>query len=572
MANKISQLSELLAASITNYDNIRLGVDDLTSGVSKQIKLPELIKTSYPAYNILQYGADPTGVTECASNIQAAIDAAPDGSILVVPVGTYSIGTTLTLNKGLILQGMGRGHEGAGGAPTKGTSLKWTGSTNGTLLQINSAGAAATSVHGWVVKDIGFDGNGVAGANGIVVGTSADDSPVAAVGELGNVWLYNFGGNGLTCNTAQICHFHDVHASNCASSGFLWAAGTGNANTANLVVNCRASGCGIGFHLRRLVGGTFLNCDSESNQDEGYLLQTGGTNEAVTDLVFINCWQESNLISGGTGRGEFTTKSTNASIRNNLITIISHKSGSAPSAGNFCFKLDGAVVEMNRPRMVGSGQGILLDGGTAATNSHIRLITDLDPTNFVTYQAGTGAWYGTIEYLVINGAAHDTRSYVINNGTPFMWQQRHKDYLRLADTTANNVNKILRHTLPHYSNAEEDCAWVVPVCTSGSFLVQIGGGSGSYNSATSVDFYASSNNITLSGTKRASVTAGGIQLVDAHDLIIAATTGSKIGQSTSKLAFYGVTPITRQVLATGASHTVDDVITFLQTIGLCKQA
>lgn len=43
-------------------------------------------------------------------------------------------------------------------------------------------------------------------------------------------------------------------------------------------------------------------------------------------------------------------------------------------------------------------------------------------------------------------------------------------------------------------------------------------------------------------------------------------------QPDSKLGFYAATPVTQQVLATGASHTVDDVITFLQTIGLCKQS
>ncbi len=43
------------------------------------------------------------------------------------------------------------------------------------------------------------------------------------------------------------------------------------------------------------------------------------------------------------------------------------------------------------------------------------------------------------------------------------------------------------------------------------------------------------------------------------------TNGDKIG-------FYGVTPISRAVLATGASHTVDDVITALQNLGLVKQS
>lgn len=40
----------------------------------------------------------------------------------------------------------------------------------------------------------------------------------------------------------------------------------------------------------------------------------------------------------------------------------------------------------------------------------------------------------------------------------------------------------------------------------------------------------------------------------------------------SKVAFLGAAAVARQLLATGTGHTVDDVITVLQTFGLCKQA
>lgn len=38
------------------------------------------------------------------------------------------------------------------------------------------------------------------------------------------------------------------------------------------------------------------------------------------------------------------------------------------------------------------------------------------------------------------------------------------------------------------------------------------------------------------------------------------------------VGFYNTTPIARQLLATGAGHSVDDIISFLQTIGLVKQS
>lgn len=44
------------------------------------------------------------------------------------------------------------------------------------------------------------------------------------------------------------------------------------------------------------------------------------------------------------------------------------------------------------------------------------------------------------------------------------------------------------------------------------------------------------------------------------------------GSSDVQLGFYGVTPISRAVLATGAGATVDNVITALQNLGLVKQS
>lgn len=50
------------------------------------------------------------------------------------------------------------------------------------------------------------------------------------------------------------------------------------------------------------------------------------------------------------------------------------------------------------------------------------------------------------------------------------------------------------------------------------------------------------------------------------------TGNASIAGSGKNLGFYGVTPISRATLATGASHTVDDVITALQNLGLVKQS
>jgi len=57
------------------------------------------------------------------------------------------------------------------------------------------------------------------------------------------------------------------------------------------------------------------------------------------------------------------------------------------------------------------------------------------------------------------------------------------------------------------------------------------------------------------------------------DIQFGTGTGTKIGIATNqKFSFWGATPVVQQVLATGASATVDDVISMLQTLGICKQS
>lgn len=76
-----------------------------------------------------------------------------------------------------------------------------------------------------------------------------------------------------------------------------------------------------------------------------------------------------------------------------------------------------------------------------------------------------------------------------------------------------------------------------------------------------------------SGTARPfRFTGGYVELVDIN-LALTTTTGTKIATATGqKLGFWNATPVVQQVLATGAGATVDNVITLLQTLGLCKQS
>lgn len=64
-----------------------------------------------------------------------------------------------------------------------------------------------------------------------------------------------------------------------------------------------------------------------------------------------------------------------------------------------------------------------------------------------------------------------------------------------------------------------------------------------------------------------------ITVSDAVDMALGSTTGTKFGTAiTQKIGFWNATPVVQQTLATGAGATVDNVISLLQTLGLCKQS
>lgn len=88
-------------------------------------------------------------------------------------------------------------------------------------------------------------------------------------------------------------------------------------------------------------------------------------------------------------------------------------------------------------------------------------------------------------------------------------------------------------------------------------------------SGTSGKFF--SQRINPSGASGATLDAGTGAFVPGTDTW---TTCFKWGMNSGNptLGFYSATPVAQQILPTGASKTVDDIITVLQTLGLVKQA
>jgi hypothetical protein len=109
-------------------------------------------------------------------------------------------------------------------------------------------------------------------------------------------------------------------------------------------------------------------------------------------------------------------------------------------------------------------------------------------------------------------------------------------------TTSNTAGNTLTITAGGATAAATDKS-------GGSLILQGGLSTGTGESGVTIKGCIAGGSGTTDGTQTT-----GIQVL-----------GNKIG-------FYGVTPLARAVLATGVVHTVDDVITALQNLGLVSQA
>ena len=98
--NRSAVMASGLTDSTTYFDVIGGGVD-------KRLSLTELKKTGVQVFNILQYGADPTGVANSSVAMQAANDAcaAAGGGVVYAPAGIYLINSTVTFSNGVVLRG-----------------------------------------------------------------------------------------------------------------------------------------------------------------------------------------------------------------------------------------------------------------------------------------------------------------------------------------------------------------------------------------------------------------------------------------------------------------------------------
>jgi len=130
---------------------------------------------------------------------------------------------------------------------------------------------------------------------------------------------------------------------------------------------------------------------------------------------------------------------------------------------------------------------------------------------------------------LMNGGESETYLYAVNNGAVELNYDNSKKFettssgvsvtgdgeVKALSATADNTDKKALFTTGHRDTSEENVSGVIVTGADGDNIVDIGGGHGSYNSATKVRFYTGANATTTTGTERMRINPTGTVIIGA---------------------------------------------------------
>jgi len=313
---------------------------DPTGHTTDHNRIVDVLKGSGAALNVLNTaysgGADPTGVSDSAAAINAALTAAASGGggAVYLPPGTYKIGSTLTVPGGVALTG-----------PPAAVNTAPTGPDVMPAI-IKLANAANTHM-------VSIGGNNAYAGNLELDGNKANQSTAFGNGVLYNGWNFavlerlfihdqffrginmvsGVGGRVLNCS-----------AGNNRDAGIYMDSGsTDNTILATYVNNNATDGVYSAGFVNRLIG-----CDVWNNSNNGIKVDSGGRAVMIIGCGIDHNQQHGIVIKGpGVSVIGCTLHSNGLQTTNTYHSIIVDNSGStvdsAAITGN-SFWLDGGVT------------------------------------------------------------------------------------------------------------------------------------------------------------------------------------------------------------------------------------
>jgi len=220
--------------------------------------------TNGPVVNVVDFGADPTGVADSYAAIQAAYNS--NAAIIQFPAGIFKVSQTIYIDRGVHINGSGAQDGSAGNGQSSGaasTTLNYTGTGN-CIDIVGSYTEGVSNVH---LSNFIIEGNALADG-GLYVGSGV----VVTKCTFKNLGIFNF--SNTTANTG-----YGVGVRNCLECVFE-----------NIYVHGCHDGFNIGFGACTSL--EFRSCFSRVNSQYGWLIRQGN------GMSLYQCMAEANYKTG----------------------------------------------------------------------------------------------------------------------------------------------------------------------------------------------------------------------------------------------------------------------------------
>lgn len=238
--------------------------------------------------NVLDYGADPTGVSDSTAAFQAAAVAANNGIVtgagpggtVYVPKGTYLV-SRVGLRDTILI-----------GEDRDSTIIRCNTNAGSPIYFLDAAtdrnGTTANTAGGGGFQNLTVDGDNKTNVSGIrTYGGGVTIANMKVTKCVTGVAL----GLPIWANVRNVYSYNN-------NDGFFTYSGAGDLATSTTFQDCWADTCAAsGFYITQLTYSSFINCTSQNCGANGFLVD-GNTNGVTftVSLQFIGCANE-----GGTG-------------------------------------------------------------------------------------------------------------------------------------------------------------------------------------------------------------------------------------------------------------------------------
>jgi len=222
--------------------------------------------------NVLDYGADPTGVADSQPAIQAAINS---GAVeIIIPSGTYRINSPLVINKNDAVKKIS-GFD-------MSTTLKLYTSTTASIFDIQYIAPQPETKQFFAIENLILTSNGTKADAFLTYGILSTGTSYAY---FNNIRSTNFSGSGCEIKGCVYIGLDNYTAGEC-NYGLSFELNLGTACTAVVVNRAYISGCLRGITQTNANNMTYINCVIEysgsSTTVDGAFHLAGGMAEIIT--------------------------------------------------------------------------------------------------------------------------------------------------------------------------------------------------------------------------------------------------------------------------------------------------